>query len=368
MNFRRQSWKGTAMMVARHMAIALAALLGLAAVNALAGGPEMEAKLKAAYEAGKLEGLHSVLVLRCGDPFAEIYFSGEDQSWGQPLGDVDHGPGTLHDLRSVTKSVVGLLYGIALDEGLVPDVDAGLIEQFPEYADLAADPQRAKITVGDALSMQMGTDWDESLPYSDPRNSEIAMELADDRYRFVLDRPMVQEPGTQWTYNGGATAIIAKLIADGTGMPIDQYAKQRLFGPLGITEFAWAAGSDGVPSAASGLRLTTHDLAKIGQMVMNGGTWKGKPVVPEAWVEVVLTPHAKTDELRYGYFWWLAPEGDPPTWVAGFGNGGQRLWINKPGGLVMVVFAGNYNQPDAWKVPVAVTLDFLLPEFGVHVR
>jgi CubicO group peptidase (beta-lactamase class C family) len=194
------------------------------------------------------------------------------------------------------------------------------------------------------------------------------MELADDRYRFVLDRPMAHEPGTQWTYNGGATAIIAKLIADGTGMPIDAYAKQKLFDPLGITEFEWIKGADGVPSAASGLRMTTHDLAKIGQMVMDGGKSAGTQIVPEAWIEAALTPHAKTDELRYGYFWWLAPEGDPPIWAAGFGNGGQRLWINKRGGLVMVVFAGNYNQPDAWKVPVAVTLDFLLPELGVHVR
>jgi CubicO group peptidase (beta-lactamase class C family) len=105
-------------------------------------------------------GLHSVFVLRKGDVFAEAHFAGEDQSWGQALGVVDHGPKTLHDLRSVTKSIVGLLYGIALGEGLVPGVDAPLVEQFPEYADLAADPERAKITVGDALSMQMGTEWD----------------------------------------------------------------------------------------------------------------------------------------------------------------------------------------------------------------
>lgn len=328
----------------------------------------MEAKLRAAFEAGELDGLHSVLVLRKGEVFTEVYFPGGDEAWGRPLGVVGHGRDTLHDLRSVTKSIVAILYGIALQEGLVPDVGAPLIEQFADYTDLAADPERAKITVGDALTMQMGTEWDETLPYTDPRNSEIAMEFAEDRYRFVLDRPMVEAPGRRWTYNGGATAIVAKLIADGTGRPIDVYAKEKLFGPLGIGEFVWAAGSDGVPSAASGLRLKIHDLAKIGQMVVDGGAYGGKQIVPQAWIEAMVTPHASAEDLRYGYFWWIAPEGDPPIWVAGFGNGGQRLWVNWRGGLVMVVFAGNYNKPDAWKIPVSVTLDFLLPALGVKVR
>jgi len=353
----------------KSILIATLVLAGLAIPQARADGADMEEKLKAAFEAGKLDGLHSVLVLRNGEVFAETYFRGDDYRWGENLGVRTHGPEKRHDLRSVTKSVVSLLYGIALEEGLVPDVDAPLIAQFPDYADLADDPERAKITVGDALSMQMGTAWDESLPYSDPRNSEIAMEMAEDRYRFVLDRPMVEEPGTKWVYNGGATAIIARLIADGTGKPIDQYAKEKLFDPLGIADSDWIKGADGVPSAASGLRLTTHGLAAIGQMVMNDGVSNGKQVVPATWINAMLTPHATAEGgLRYGYFWWLAPEGDPPIWVAGFGNGGQRLWINKPGGLVLVVFAGNYNKPDAWQVPVAVTLDFLLPEFGVKVR
>jgi len=352
----------------KPMLLALMVLPVLGTGSVMAQGSDMEDKLKAAFAAGELPGLHSVLVLRHGDVFAEVYFSGEDQAWGQPLGVQEHGPETLHDIRSVTKSVVGLLYGIALDEGLVPDLDESLVGQFPEYADLAGDPKRDAMTVADALTMQMGTDWDESLPYTDPRNSEIAMELADNRYRFILDRPMVHEPGTHWTYNGGATAIIAKLIADGVGKPIDVYAKEKLFDPLGITGLHWAAGADGVPSAASGLRLTTHGLAKIGHMVMEGGKADGRQIVPEAWVEAMLRPHTNAEDLRYGHFWWLAPDGDPPIWVAGFGNGGQRLWINKQGGLVLVVYAGNYNQPDAWKVPVSVTLDFLLPAFGVHVR
>jgi len=328
----------------------------------MAKDSRMEENLDKAFAAGQLSGLHSVLIIHKGTILAERHYSGEDQRWGRPLGEIEHKKDRLHDLRSVTKSVTSLLYGIALAEGIVPGLDENLIQQFPEYPDLANDPQRAKITIRHALSMKMGTEWNEDLPYSDPRNSEIAMEKANDRYRFVLDRPMVNEPGDWWTYNGGATAVIGKLIARGAGVPIDVYAKRKLFSPLGIEKFDWVAGADGVPSTASGLRLNIHDLARIGQLVLDGGVWQDRQIVPADWLKVSFTPHAKLrDGLRYGLFWWLGPQGTPPYWVAGFGNGGQRLTISPGNSLIVVVFAGNYNQPDAWKLPVRIITDFALP-------
>jgi len=124
-----------------------------------------------------------------------------------------HSPDTEHDLRSVTKSIVGLLYAIARDKGIVPDPSASLYAQFPEYEDLTRDSARQKIKIEHALTMTMGTAWDENLPYTDPKNSEIAMENAPDRYRFVLEQAITGEPGVQWNYSGGATAIVGKLIA-----------------------------------------------------------------------------------------------------------------------------------------------------------
>jgi CubicO group peptidase (beta-lactamase class C family) len=194
----------------------------------------LQGRLSEAVAAGQLPGVHSALVILKGEILAEVHASARDERWGQPLGRRQHGPKTLHDLRSVTKSIVGLLYGIALDEGLVPGLDDPLLDQFSEYADLASDPGRRRILVHHALSMTMGTQWNEDLPYSDPGNSEIAMERASDRYRFILDRPMVGEPGAAWTYNGGATAIVARLIARGAGVPIATYARDKLFAPLGI--------------------------------------------------------------------------------------------------------------------------------------
>ena len=135
------------------------------------------------------------------------------------MGKVAFQADTLHDLRSVSKTIVGLLYGIALADGKVPPPDAPLLASFPEYADLAADPARNRWTIHHVLTMTMGTDWDElGVPYSDPTNSEIAMDTAPDRYRFVLGAPVVMEPGKRWIYNGGATRreLRHRLLADQT--------------------------------------------------------------------------------------------------------------------------------------------------------
>lgn len=326
----------------------------------------MEERLAEAVAAGDLEGLHAVLVLKDGEVFAEAYFPGEDERWGAPLGRRDHGPETLHDLRSVTKSVVGLLYGVARERGLVPPVDAPLAAQFPEYPDLADDPARRAILIRHALSMKMGVEWSEDLPYDDPRNSEIAMELSADRYRYALDRPIVHEPGDRWTYSGGATALIGEVIARGVGRPLDVFAEEALFAPLGIERYEWIKGADGTPSAASGLRLRARDVAKIGSLLANEGVHEGRRVVSADWLREMTTPRAELETaLRYGYFWWLAPGEGPPRWAAGFGNGGQRLSVNRDLGLVVVVFAGRYNDPEAWRLPVGVIEDHLVPALGL---
>ena len=337
-------------------------LLSVSSGIALAESNALEEELDAAFDAGELDGLHSVLVLLEGKVLAEAYFTGQDEDWGVPLGKREHDAESLHDLRSVTKSVTSLLYGIALSKGLVPGLDECLVCQFPEYPDLSNDSNRQQILIRDALSMRMGTDWNENLPYTDPKNSEIAMEQATDRYRFVLDRPIVESPGELWNYNGGATAVIARLIEKGSGKPLDEFASDTLFTPLGITDYDWRAGKDNTVSAASGLRLNIHDLAKIGRMVAMGGQFDGKQIIPAAWIDESFKPRAAAEGgLRYGLFWWLAPMGTPPNWVSGFGNGGQRITINSRIDLVVVIFAGRYNEPDAWQLPVAVIERFIGP-------
>lgn len=326
--------------------------------------PDLGERLDAGVESGRFDNLHTVLIARGGKLVLERYYSGEDQIWGRPQGRVDFDQDTLHDLRSVTKSIVGLLYGIALAEGAVPPLDARLVDQFPNYPELADAPLRRRMTVAHALTMTLGTRWNEGLPYSDPRNSEHAMELADDRYRFVLSQPMVQEPGARWAYNGGATAVLAHLIAEGTGRPLHAYAEEKLFRPLGITAYEWIRGRDGVDIAASGLRLRARDLAKIGQLVLQRGRWEDRQLVPADWLKASFQAHAdaESEELQYGYHWWLGPRTPRgPLWIGAFGNGGQRLQLLPGLDLVVVIFAGNYDAPEHWRLPVAVITEVVLP-------
>ncbi|UYV38162.1 beta-lactamase family protein [Rhodobacteraceae bacterium D3-12] len=342
--------------------LAFLALLTLALAPRPASAQTLAQSLQSDFDAGALPGLHGVLVLYRGKKLVEIYFDGQDQRWGVPLGNRRHGPNTLHDMRSVTKSVVGLLYGIALDRGLVPPPDAALYAQFPEYADLARDPKRARITIADALTMRMGTAWDETTPYSNPRNSEIAMERAPDRYRFVLEQKILTRPGGRWTYSGGATALVARIIEKGTGKPIDAFAREALFAPLGITRFDWVKGGDGVPSAASGLRLTLPALARIGTLVAGHGRYNGKQIVSARWMKAATSPLARTSfGLQYGYFWWHSPAKSPAKWTAAMGNGGQRLTVQPHVDLVIAIIAGNYNHPKDWKTPVAVIEKHVVP-------
>ncbi|WP_420548473.1 serine hydrolase domain-containing protein [Curvivirga sp.] len=329
----------------------------------------MQERLSEAIEDGDLKGLHSVVMMLNGERRAEAYFPGKDENWGLDLGLVQHGPDSLHDTRSVTKSIVGLLYGIALAEKAVPELNTPLLNLFPEYPDLRDGSDREKITIRDALTMQMGTEWDESLPYTDPRNSEHAMELAKDRYRFILDRPMTDKPGTTWSYNGGAVALLGKLITDGTGMPLEEYANSRLFKPLDIETYEWVKGYDGVSSAASGLRLTARDLAKIGMMVAQDGVYEGQKIVPFEWLKASSQPASLIQEgFEYGYLWYLikGPSGD--TIMIALGNGGQRLTVQPERDFVVSTFAGNYNQPDAWQVSLKVLLEFAIPEATKYLK
>ena len=315
----------------------------------------LEDRIALGVRAGLLEGLHAVVVLRGDEILAEACFPGEDQDWGRPLGRVDFTPETLHDLRSVTKSVVSLLYGIALDRGLVPPPGAALLHCFPAYPDLARDPARAGWTLAHALDMTLGTEWPESLDYTDPDNAEIAMERAEDRYRFVLDRPLAEPPGSRWTYCGGASALLGRIIEDGTGQRLDAFARDALFGPLGIDAFHWHAGDDGALSAASGLRMTARGLARIGQAMAAGGRWNGASVIPEAWLARLRASRIATGfGPGYSGQWYLTEQpapSDPVQVMAGMGNGGQRLWVAPETGLVAVAFCGAYDRPDMWLTP-----------------
>jgi len=313
--------------------------------------------LRPLIASGELPGVHAVIIQHNGLPLANWYFSGNDQTIGKDLGTIDFSPTTLHDLRSVTKSVVSLLVGIAMQDGLITSLDTPVISYFPEYTDLPAATTQ-DVTLRHVLSMTSGWHWDEfTYPYTDPRNSEIAMELADDPIRHVLTQHRVSAPGEQFHYSGGDVALIGAVLARITHQPLDQYAVEKLFKPLGIEQHGWSKRID-VPRAASGLRLTGPAMMKIAELVTHHGLYRGQQIVPADWIETITSEHIGIPDSRapgngYGYFWWLGRT-DGVNWIGAFGNGGQRIWIVPSLKLLVVTTMGLYDSPEQGRVPATI--------------
>ena len=183
-------------------------------------------------EASPQDNLHSVIVVHANRLVFEKYLPGADERWGQSLGNTAHGPDVLHDVRSVTKSVISLLVGIAIDRSLIGGIDDPVLVSFPEYASLRS-AEKDKILIRHLLAMSSGLAWDESRPYSDPKNSETRMARAEDPYRFVLEQPVSSRPDAIWNYSGGSTQLLAGIVEKASGMPIEDFAREALFGPYG---------------------------------------------------------------------------------------------------------------------------------------
>jgi len=293
--------------------------------------------------------IHGVVVERRGRLVAELYRRGKDKPiWSLVTREVDFGPTTVHDLRSISKSVVSLLVGIAGQQGKI-DLGASALAYYPAYAELRS-PEREAITLASLLTMSSGLQWNEGIAsYGTLANDETRLYWDWKPYHYVLSRPIVAKPGAEFNYNGGGTAILADIVVRTTGVPLRDFARTALFEPLGIREWQWAADPWGRPLAFAGLRMRPRDLAKVGQMVLAHGEWQGRPVVPAAWVAEALRPHIDAGNgLGYGYQWWtgtVARGGKSVAWSAGFGNGGQRLYVVPDLDLAVVITAGAYNDP-----------------------
>jgi CubicO group peptidase (beta-lactamase class C family) len=314
----------------------------------------------------KQSNVHAVLVVRHGALVFEHYFSGNDEQWGSPLGTVAFGPETKHDERSVTKSVVALALGVAIDRGSIKSIDEPVLPFFPEYADLRT-PAKDRITLRDLVTMSAGLEWHEDdTPYASAANSENRVDDAADPYRYALQQAVIAPPGQVWTYNSGATELIGAVLKKATGTPVDEFARRFLFAPLGITDVEWARDARGNPIAAGALRLRPRDLAKIGELVLRHGAWNGTQVVPASWIEAATTPHINVSGFSsffYGYFFWLGrslADQREVDWIAAVGLGGQRIFIVPALDLVVVVNAGLYASPLQGTVTAAILNRYVL--------
>lgn len=295
--------------------------------------------------------IHAVLVARGGRLLFERYFKGADEIPGRFFGprveNVSFDPDTLHNMKSVSKSIASLAVGIAIDRGMIRSVDEPVFNFFPELSDLRT-PEKDRIRLSHALTMSLGLAWVEATPATgDENNDEARMHRAADQCRYVLGSLAVTAPpGQEFFYNTGALALVSAIVRKATGRPLDEFAREALFEPLGITRVEWGRYK-GDTDAGGGLRLRPRDMVKIGQLVLAGGRWNDRQVVSRAWIETSTASKLENTERSYGYLWWLGRSrlnGREVPVIGAFGRGGQYIRIVPELDLVVAVTAGYYQD------------------------
>ena len=331
-------------MKVKALPVAVGVLLTLGAIRAAAMGPQeywpgdrwrtstpeaqgfSSAELAKAFDfiSEKQVNIHSMLVVRHGYLVLEAYF--------YPCGSQD-----LHDICSCTKSVSSTLVGIAIEKGKIRSVREPLADLFPGRSIKNDDPRKRRITLEHILSMSSGMNYP---LLGEPRLAP--MREAPDMVQFILDLPMVAEPGAVFGYNSGGSHLLSALVTLRTGLTAKEFAQQNLFDPLGIRNISWPTDSQGNSRGWGDLRMRSPDMARIGYLFLKKGRWDGKQIVSSRWVEETTRKHIEAPGAAgYGYQWWLRD--DPPRFEA-LGRAGQRITV-LPSLDTVVVFTGGGFEP-----------------------
>jgi CubicO group peptidase (beta-lactamase class C family) len=315
-----------------------------------------------AIRAGEFKQVTSVLVARNGRLAFERYFDAD-------------GVDGLRNTRSATKTVTGMLIGLAIDRNLLSGVNARVLDFFPQLQPLKnPDPRKARITVEDFLTMSSPLECDDENQFS--RGNEERMYLVEDWARFTLElpirgfpdwvpRPEASPYGRAWSYCTAGPTTLGPLLERATHQGVPDFARAALFAPLGITQLRWQFQPTGSAMTGGGLNLRSRDLLKLGQLYLNGGLWNGNHVISADWVARSIAPHARArEDSEYGYLWWL------PTYHAGgqtfsafamFGTGGNKVYVLPAQQLVIVVTTTNFRVAGAGALTDRLLTDYLLP-------
>ena len=298
--------------------------------------------------------VHAVLVVKDGRLVVEEYFDGYRFDYDDPRFEgeqVTYGPDVRQNIMSVTKAVTAAAAGIAVADGDIPDVDARVLDALPMYGSTAS-PEAHDITVEHLLTMTSGLEWNEwDVPITDAENNDlIQMFFVDDPIEYVLSKPVTHEPGTWWYYSGGDVNVLGEVIEQYVGEPIDSYTAERLFTPLGITDYQWRHLNPQVVYTSGELELRPRDLAKFGYLYLNDGVWNGVEVLDPEWIRASLTNHASTRGLAadgggYGYQWFVTTSPGGAGSVEALvrtGWGGQVLALFPTLDMEVVITAGDY--------------------------
>jgi CubicO group peptidase (beta-lactamase class C family) len=300
---------------------------------------------------------HSVLIARRGKLVVEEYFYG-------------FGRETWHDMRSASKTLASTLVGLAVQEGRITGSDALALPFFSKYRQYANwDARKARITLRDLLTMSSGLDANDS----DPRSvaSESAYQSQTERpdwIKLALDAPMIADPGSQPLYGGANPLIIGGILEKALDEPVEWFAHRALFEPLGIERYKFFIDPTGVVYMGGGLHLRPRDMAKYGQLYLDGGVWQGRRVLSEEWVQESWGRYGRLLPLdrnghQYGYLWWhhvYAVRDDRIETLEARGNGGQYIFVVPSLELVAVITAGNFRTGKT-RQPEEILRRFVLP-------
>lgn len=264
-------------------------------------------------------GVRGLLVARHGRIVSERYYGGRDAQ--------DH-----FEVFSATKSVVSMLVGIAIVERNIGTVEQLFGDFLPESTTAAIDQRMQEVTLEQLLTMTAGFRDTQATG----RNILI---------KLVTLRKLVRPPGTKWEYDNGSAHIVSAIVHRSAGIPTKQYAQEKLFTPLGIQPGEWPADAEGITFGSTGLTLTLRDLAKLGELYLRKGEWRGRQIVPKVWVELSTKDRVDTDDpnLGYGYFWWI---GRKTKSFAAVGYGGQIISVYPEKDLVVAIVSDPANPPD----------------------
>ena len=247
---------------------------------------------------GSTRRLDSLLITRHGRLVLDAYY-------GPYSADIPHA------VNSTTKSIVATLIAMLHADGVLDSLDHRVLDYFPDRDFANVDDGKKAITVQHLLNMTSGLAWDEGL--GDTWQSLTELRRNRDWVRFILDRPMANQPGELFYYNSGNSHLLSALITRLTGKPAEDFARERLFGPLGIATYVWPQDPMGQSLGGWGLALTPRDMAKIGYLYLRRGRWGDKQLLPPQWIETVshatLSVNLPGDrELRYANQFWARPD------------------------------------------------------------
>jgi CubicO group peptidase (beta-lactamase class C family) len=272
---------------------------------------------------GDAKGLHSLIVARNGCVVLEAYWPPYDRN-------------KKHYLNSATKSVLSTLVGIAIQDGRLKEDD--LVAPFvPDYVSPSADSRLKKIAVKHLLTMSSGISWPQTAK---GENASVEMDKSPDWIRYILNRPMTAEPGTVANYSNGDAHLLSAVLQKATGSTALEFARRRLFEPMGIDDVAWNTDPQGRNIGSAALQMRPIDMLKFGLLYLNDGEFDGRRIVDTKWVESSLTTHVKMPTsggpADYGLYWWLYP--DRKLFEA-WGGAGQRIGVFRDLGIVVVITA-----------------------------